>query len=278
MRMQPIRLIALCSALLVITYAAPARAEALPVDGAPTLSSLTARLTPYIVDDFNGPPNSPPDPGLWNIETGGGGWGNKEMQTYTADPPNVRQDGLGSLIIEASDNGGQLTSARINTLGKASLTNGLIAASIRMPAGQGLHPAFWMLGDSLPGVGYPASGEIDIIELVNDPTQAHFAVHGPMVDPALPKWKLSTNAQMPDLSADFHTYWLYKEPGRLTVGIDEAPLAVFAANEVPEGAQWVQDAPFFALLNLAVAGEWPGPLGPGVLPAQMTVDWVRFYQ
>lgn len=241
-------------------------------------SALTAELVPYLVDEFDGPRGQLPNPALWNIRTGGGGWGNKEKQEYTADAGNIRLDGAGNLVIEARADGDRLTSARIDTLGHADLRFGVIAARIKMPQGQGLHPAFWMLGNSLESAGYPGSGEIDIIEIVNDAQRAHFSVHGPMADPTAPKWKLSTNNVGVDLAADFHTYWLSKQPGHLVIGIDETPLAAFDIKDLPPGANWVQDAPFFALLNLAVAGEWPGPLDPAALPAQMLVDWVRFYR
>ena len=94
----------------------------------------------------------------------------------------------------------------------------------------------------------------------------------------MPGWQFGTNRRTEDLSADFHTYWVFKQPGRLTFGIDESPLAMIQNSDVPMGGVWVQDEPFFALLSLAVGGKWPGALGPGVLPVQMIVDWVRFYE
>ncbi|WP_304118507.1 glycoside hydrolase family 16 protein [Mycolicibacterium bacteremicum] len=197
---------------------------------------------------------------------------------YTTDPDNVRLDGTGNLVIEARLDGDTISSARIDTQGRADLHFGVLAARIKIPAGQGLHPAFWMLGNTLDAVGYPGSGEIDIVEIVNDGHRAFFSVHGPMADQAAPKWKLSTNNLGMDLSTDFHTYWVSKQPGLLMIGIDETPLAEFRPEQLPAGANWVQDNPFFALLNVAVAGEWPGPLNPAVLPAQMVIDWVRFYQ
>lgn len=239
-----------------------------------TLSSIRMSLTPYAGDEFDGSDGSPPNPAMWNIETGGGGWGNGEQQTYTER--NVRLDGQGRLVIEATDVAGEVTSARINTRGKAELAEGLIEASIWFPQGQGVHPAFWMLGTSLGSAGYPASGELDVIEIVNNAANAHFAVHGPF--PGGGKWKLSQSATTVDLSTGFHTYWLYKQAGEIVVGINELAMARFDVQQLPTDAMWVQDAPFFALLNVAVGGEWPGSLGQDVLPRQMMVDWVRFYR
>lgn len=272
-------------------------------DKGPTLSSIIATQTLYAADEFTGAMNQPPDPKFWNIQTGGGGWGNQETQTYTADVRNIRQDGQGHLVIEAEGQDGNITSARLNTEGKVELTNGLIAARIKLPAGQGLHSGFWMLGSSLKNVGYPASGEIDIVEIASQ--GASFAVHGPAGgDAAGPQseWQLQPGALPGDLADNFHTYWLFKQPQQLTFGIDERPVATIKPGDVLEGAQWVHDQPqlhrmagdlvrdvpggarwvfdqpFFALLNLAVGGDYAGPLGPGVLPKQITVDWVRFYR
>lgn len=265
----------LLAATAVVMRPAAAGAEPMVATG---FSTATAGKTLRISDEFDGPAGQPPNPALWNIRTGAGGWGNREKQVYTASPGNVRLDGAGNLVIEARLDGDTISAARIDTQGKADLQFGVLAARIKMPAGQGLHPAFWMLGNTLDEVGYPGSGEIDIIEIVNDGHRGYFSVHGPMTDPAAPKWKLSTNSLGADLSADFHTYWVSKQPGLLIIGIDETPLAEFRPEQLPPGADWVQDNPFFALLNVAVAGEWPGPLDPAALPAQMTIDWVRFYQ
>jgi beta-glucanase (GH16 family) len=246
-----------------------------------TLSAIVATHTLYAEDDFIGPPNSAPGPKFWNIETGGRGWGAHEAQTYTADPRNVRQDGQGNLVIEADGKNDDITSARLNTDGKVELTNGLIAARIKMPAGQGVHPAFWMLGSSLDDVGWPACGEVDIVETLKDGSTAYFTIIGPPVDgQAGPDshFQLQSSILFKDLVDNFHTYWLFKQPQKLIVGIDEKPVATFNAGDLPKGAQWVYDGPFFAVLNVAIGGEWPGPLGPGVLPKQMTVDWVKFYR
>jgi beta-glucanase (GH16 family) len=241
-------------------------------------STRVAGLAPYAGDEFDGPDGAPPDPARWNIRAGAGGWGNKEQQDYTPEPANVRLDGDGSLIITTQDVDGRLTSARIDTDGKERLESGIVAARIKLPEGQGLHPAFWMLGESLDEVGYPECGEIDIIETVNRADLAFFSVHGPMREHLSPKWKLSTSRPVANLSNDYHIYWVDKRPGRLIIGIDDEPMALFEPQNVPTGSKWVQDAPFFVLLNVAAGGEWPGPVGDGVLPATMSVDWVRFYR
>ncbi|BBY86486.1 glycoside hydrolase family 16 protein [Mycolicibacterium tokaiense] len=246
-----------------------------------SLSALIDVHALYAHDDFDGPVNSPLDPAMWHIETGGVGWGGSEAQAYTAAPDNVRLDGSGNLVIEAREDNGHITSARVNTQDLVELTTGLVAARIQMPAGQGLHPAFWMLGRSIRDVGWPASGEIDIVELLNEGSTAYFTVLGPPV-PAGPGPGTHSQAQFTlrstDLVNSFHTYWLYKQPEMLVFGIDETPVATVTPAELASGAPWIYDTPFFAVLNLAVGGTWPGPVGAGVLPARMTVDWVRFYR
>lgn len=246
-----------------------------------SFSAITASHALYAEDDFDGPSTSPPDPGMWNIETGGVGWGADEAQAYTADPANIRQDGAGHLVIEARNDDGHITSARLNTQGKVEVTEGLVAARIKMPAGQGLHPAFWLLGQSLADVGWPACGEIDVVELLNSGSTAYFTVIGPRVAGqrgSASHSQLQLTSQMGGLADGFHTYWLYKQSGQLVFGIDENAFATVTPADLPPGQQWIYDSPYFALLNLAVGGVWPGPLGQGVLPKQMVVDWVRFYR
>jgi beta-glucanase (GH16 family) len=247
-----------------------------------TLSSLLSKLTLSDEDDFSGGVNAPPDPRMWNIDIGNR-WGNgKETQAYTADPANVRQDGAGHLVLEATTTDGRVTSARINTEGKTQLTDGLIAARIKMPAGQGLHPAFWMLGSSLRTAGWPACGEIDIVEFINDGSLAYFTIHGPPSDTrqAGPDGdvQLQSTKASRNLVDEFHTYWMYKQSRRVIMGIDDNQVAAFSADHLRQGWKWVYDGPFFAVLNVAVGGDWPGPLTPGVLPKQMVVDWIRLYR
>lgn len=242
---------------------------------------LLGQMTLVNSEDFAGPAGAPPNPKLWHAETGGGGWGNHESQVYTNSPDNLRLDGNGHLVIEARRAGDLITSARISTVRRFDFDDGMIQARIKMPRGTGIHPAFWMLGSSLPEVGYPAAGEIDIVETVGKDGISHAAVHGPG-DPSQVgpqgKWKLSADSAATAGSDDFHTYWLRKGPGYLTVGVDDQAYATFHRDQVPTGGTWVQDQPFFLLLNVAVGGDWPGPVAKGALPAEMLVDWIRIYK
>ncbi|MGL4304548.1 MAG: glycoside hydrolase family 16 protein [Mycobacteriaceae bacterium] len=252
-------------------------------DDAPisTRAAVKSEFSLFWEDDFSGPQGVQPNSKYWNIETGGGGWGNDEKQVYTADSKNLRLDGNGRLIIEARAEANAITSARINSLGKMQATESLIEASIKMPAGKGLHPAFWLLGTSLPEYGYPEAGEIDIMELVNSGSIGHLGLHGPWIDPSKnsePMWTHSIDIDPEsDLSGEFHVYWVYRRPGVVTFGIDGDRVAQIKREDVSKKLRWVFDDPFFVVLNLAIGGQWPGEVQQDALPAKMEVDWLRVY-
>ena len=140
-------------------------------------------------DEFNGPDGSGVDPNNWSFDVGGGGWGNNELEYYTSGTSNAVIQG-GSLVITATSDGAsgyscwygpcQYTSARINTAGKFSQQYGRFEASIKIPQGQGVWPAFWLLGENIGSVGWPACGEIDIMENIGStPDNAYGTTHGP---------------------------------------------------------------------------------------------------
>ncbi len=249
-----------------------------PPPPAPQLTSK--RMTLIGEEQFDGAAGSAPNSLYFDYDVGGTGWGNDEKQTYTRDPENVRLDGAGHLVIEARRDGDGFTSARLVTRDKLWFEHGLIEARIKMPAGQGIHPAFWMLGTNLGEVGWPAAGEIDIIEIVNTGLEFHNAIHGPTeADPAV-EWKQSFDGPAgSDLAADYHVYQMYREPGLIKIAIDGVVRGQYAKASAPPGARWVFDAPMYLVLNLAVGGLWPGPVDPATpFPSTMLVDWIRYWQ
>jgi beta-glucanase (GH16 family) len=131
--------------------------------------------------DFDGAAGSAPDRSAWTNETGGGGWGNNELEDYTDSRDNSALDGQGNLVITAKrEADGSYTSARLTTQGKYTPRYGRVEARIQIPRGQGIWPAFWMLGSDLPQVGWPNSGEVDVMENVGyEPATVHGTVHGP---------------------------------------------------------------------------------------------------
>ena len=241
--------------------------------GSPDDPRLTA--TSLMFDDFNGPAGTSPDPRTWTYDTGGGGWGNSEAQTYTSAPENVRLDGAGHLTIEARQNGGAYTSARMTTKGRVSFTNGRAEARMRLPRGAGLHPAFWLLGTDIDAVGWPASGEIDVVETLNDAHDLFSTLHGPKGSGG--EWEISaTTGLAPSFVDDFHVYWVDKRTGSITIGVDDRVTANFSAADISADQRWVFDKPFFLLFNVAVGGDWPGPVDSTTrFPAAMIVDWVK---
>ncbi|MGV9713266.1 glycoside hydrolase family 16 protein [Gordonia sp. NPDC003424] len=228
-------------------------------------------------DEFAGPAGARPDRSIWTHDVGGGGWGNDERQVYTSSTANSRLDGEGHLVIEARKEQGGITSARLTTQGKFSFTYGTLSARIKMPRGGGLHPAFWLLGDDIGTVGYPASGEIDVVEFINEGSSWHTALHGPTVTAT--HWQQTRAGAFPggNPGDGFHTYSVFRAPGLISMSIDGRMVSVFTAATLAAGELWVFDKPMYVLLDLAVGGRWPGPVSRSTeFPARMLVDWVRY--
>ncbi|MEE4025406.1 glycoside hydrolase family 16 protein [Gordonia sp. PKS22-38] len=259
---------ALVRHLLIPTLVAVAALGALPGGAAHASTGAS--------EEFTGPAGAPPNPSIWTHDVGGGGWGNGEQQVYTSSTSNARLDGRGHLVIEARREGDRITSARLTTRGHHAFRWGTIAARIQVPTGTGLHPAFWLLGADLEQVGYPESGEIDIMEFVNAGTSWHTALHGP-TDTGT-HWQLTRSGPFWGIAgAQFHTYAVHRAPGLIAMTIDDRVVSTFIPSMLPPRARWVFDKPMNVLLNLAVGGRWPGPVAPTtVFPKRMLVDWVRF--
>lgn len=236
----------------------------------------STRDTLVFADEFDGPAGPLP-PGSWRASIGAGGWGNNEVQQYTGDIANVGLDGEGHLVITARrDADGVITSARLSTQGSFDFTSGRAEARIALPAGTGLHPAFWLLGANIDEVGWPAAGEIDVIETLNAATEYHTGVHAPQTGSARGQ-QISASGPAPfPLAGEFRTYWVERTPDKIVTGIDDVTLVTITPFNLEPGSSWVFDAPFFLVLNLAVGGEWPGPVDQTTpFPTTMLVDWVR---
>ena len=241
-------------------------------------------------DDFNGADGSSPDASKWTYDTGvgGNGWGNNELETYTNRTKNAQIQG-GNLVITAvketyadpSDGVTRnYTSARLKTQGLFSQAYGRFEARIKIPAGQGMWPAFWMLGNNITSVGWPKCGEVDIMENIGkEPGTVHGSLHGPstvgQTSDATASFSLPAAQKFAD---DFHLYAAEWEPGTIRFYVDSTLYATFNSSQWPAGGTWVFDHPFFIILNVAVGGSWPGsPDNSTVFPQQMLVDYVRVY-
>lgn len=229
-----------------------------------------------LFDDFDGPAGAKPNPQVWSIQTGGGGWGNNELQEYTQEA--VQLDGEGNLVLTATvpRDGGTATSGRITTHKKWSFTFGRLSARVQLPEGQGLLPAFWLLGDNIDRVGWPAAGEVDIIETPNDTSRSIHHLHGPVG--WTEKWSLNEGVDMPaPLADDFHVYTVEKLPGRIIIAIDDQVVLDVEEWDVPLTGRWVFDDPTHALFSLAVGGNWPGdPDATTPEVNEMVIDWMSY--
>jgi beta-glucanase (GH16 family) len=238
-------------------------------------------------DEFNGPDGSPPDPDKWSIVQDGSGFGNQELQYYTARPANVHQE-KGNLVITArkEDYTGRdgisraYTSARLETAGHFQQKFGRFEARIKLPKGQGIWPAFWMLGSDVGTAGWPACGEIDVVENVGfEPSKIHGSLHGPQYSGTNPLTGAFVLPNQAHFSDSFHVFAVEWEPKVVRFYVDNILYETQTVDSIPSYKHWAFDHPFFVLLNVAVGGTWPGnPDATTHFPVSMLVDYVRVYQ
>jgi beta-glucanase (GH16 family) len=253
----------------------------------------SAQWTLVWSDEFNGPNGAAPDGSKWTYDTGAGGWGNGELQTYcapgsntapcSAANPNAYQSG-GQLVVRARNSGGAWTSARLKTQGVAQFQYGRIEARMKLPVGAGLWPAFWMLGTDIGSVGWPQCGELDIMEWVQQygPSVTSSTIHGPGYSGGGGIGQSFTFPNGGRTDTDFHVYGVVWSPNRVDFYRDDvnAPFFTVTPGNIPGGTQWVYNHPFFLILNLAIGGGgFPGNTNSSTPnPALMLVDYVRVYQ
>ena len=236
-------------------------------------------------DEFSAANGSAPDATKWVAESGGNGWGNEELEYYTARRKNVRQEN-GNLVIHAekeefTGSDGvrrKYTSARLKTQGRFAQKYGRFEARIRIPQGQGVWPAFWLLGDDFSTADWPACGEIDVMENRGvEKSTVHAAIHGPGYSSgkAISSGYTLRKGRFSD---GFHVFAVEWEPREMRFYVDDRLYATRTPADLPAGAPWVFDHPFFVVLNLAVGGKFPGsPDDSTVFPQRMLVDYVRVY-
>ncbi|MBA3471309.1 MAG: family 16 glycosylhydrolase, partial [Herpetosiphonaceae bacterium] len=245
-------------------------------------------------DEFNTAAGTAPNPENWTHEIGDGtangnvGWGNDELEYYTNSTDNAATDGTGNLVITTRDVSGttslhcyygpcQYTSARLLTTNKAEFAYGKIESRIKVPRGAGLWPAFWSLGTDIAQVGWPQTGEIDIMEFVGrEPKQVFGTIHGPGYAGGQSFGSIHTFAA--DVPDDFHTFRIEWQPNLINWYVDNILYHTAEPSDVAPD-EWVFNHPFFLLLNVAVGGNFGGPVGNNtVFPQEMKVDYVRVYQ
>jgi beta-glucanase (GH16 family) len=284
--------VALLAAFALTACGGAATAGVLPpVDTLPSAPILAPPTAPPVwSDEFDGPAGTSFDRTRWAADVGGTGFGNQEREYYTTRPENIALDGQGHLVFtalaEASSSALQCwygpclySSARLKTIGLFAQTYGRFEARIRVPRGQGIWPAFWMLGANVDQVGWPRSGEIDIMENIGrEPSTVHGTLHGPGYSGSGGISGINTLASG-TFADDFHVFTVSWEPSQIRWYVDGRFYHAVSPSTLPSGSSWVFDHPFFLLLNVAVGGAWPGdPDGTSTFPQTMVVDYVRVYQ
>jgi beta-glucanase (GH16 family) len=245
-------------------------------------------------DEFNGSVGSPVNSTNWTLDVGDGcsahicGWGNNEKEYYTDEPANVSLNGSGQLVMVARVASTALscyygpcryTSARIKTQAKFEQRYGRFEARIKLPWGQGLWPAFWMLGANAPTTPWPDCGEIDIMEFHGShPNSISSALHGPGYSgntPIVHTYTLHSGT----FADEFHVFAMEWEPEHVRFYVDNSPYSTVTKATVEQYGARVFDHPFFIILNLAVGGNFDGdPKSNSIFPATMLVDYVRVYR
>ncbi|MEX2156812.1 MAG: glycoside hydrolase family 16 protein [Gemmatimonadales bacterium] len=262
-----------------------------------TVSSVApSAWTQVWSDEFAGAAGARIDSTKWRYDTGDGcaagicGWGNEEKEYYTDAAENIALNGQGQLMIVARRappppgltcyyGPCRYTSAKITTRGRMNAAPGRVTARIKLPAGQGLWPAFWMLGHRFPGTPWPACGELDIMEhRGSQPATTSSAVHGPGYSGNTPFAHAHSLAQG-GLADDFHTFTVEWDSTRVRFFVDGTAHYTVTRSELERFGASVLDQPFFVILNLAVGGRFDGdPQSDAMLPASMLVDYVRVYR
>ncbi len=235
-------------------------------------TTITVALTSSLVwaDEFNTPGS--PDPAKWGFDIGAGGWGNAELQHYTSRAENAIVSG-GTLKIIAkkeSFSGSEYTSARLLSKGKFAFKYGKVEVRAKLPSGVGTWPAAWMLGNNISTAGWPACGEIDIMEHKgSDVNKIYGTLHYP--------GRSGGNANgatkvIPNVTTQFHKYGVEWTAAAIKISVDDVVFFTFAnTTTVP----FNQD--FFMLLNVAMGGTFGGPVSTGFTDATMEIDYVRVY-
>ncbi|HEU4390590.1 MAG TPA: glycoside hydrolase family 16 protein [Blastocatellia bacterium] len=255
-----------------------------------TLNATRAAAPEWTVvwsDEFDGSAGSQADSAKWAYDIGGNGWGNNELETYTSRTENSQLDGEGHLLIKvdketlAGPDGitRNYTSARMLTKGKFEQRYGRFETRVKLPFGQGIWPAFWMLGNDIDAAGWPQCGEIDVMENVGrEPGTNHGSLHGPGYSGGSALSGIFTLADSQRFADDFHAFAIEWEPNAVRFYVDDTLYETRTPGDAAQRGRWVFDHPFFLILNVAVGGNFPGnPDANTVFPQTMTVDYVRVY-
>ena len=281
------------SAALVLGLSLACSSAAPPSTTPTTVTPTATTWTQVWSDEFEGAAGARVDGAKWVYELGDGcssgncGWGNSEKEFYTNAAENSALNGQGQLAIVARPAPAGLTcyygpcrytSAKITTRGKLAAAPGRVEARIKLPIGQGLWPAFWMLGNAFPTTPWPAAGELDIMEFRGStPGSSSSAVHGPGYSGATPFTRTYSLAGG-TFGDDFHRFAVEWDAEKVRFFVDDVAHYAVSRAELQQYGASVIDRPYYVILNLAVGGHFDGdPRSDSVVPATMLVDYVRVY-
>ncbi|MCX7655950.1 MAG: glycoside hydrolase family 16 protein [Treponemataceae bacterium] len=227
-------------------------------------------------DEFDGSSDAP-DSLKWTYDLGAGGWGNNEIQEYTNSRTNSYVSN-GTLKIRALKENGRWTSARLKTQGKYSWKYGYIEARIKLPSGNGVWPAFWMLGNNITSVNWPKCGEIDVMEYSPGTTGANKVFGTVHYATAAGEHQYTSLGEKIDstFTTTFHTYGLRWTSTEIILYLDGQRIGT--PFKKVTGTPWPFDQEFFLILNVAMGGNLGGPIDSNLTQAIMEVDYVRVYQ
>jgi hypothetical protein len=225
-----------------------------------------------IVEEFIGKSGSAPS-SIWTRRSGTG----FDSSPTRYDARNAVLDGKGNLAIRATrGKNSSYTSGWVWTKNNMTFGYGTMTARIKMPKGQGLWPAVWLMGADSDTVGWPASGEVDIAELPSTTTTVYSTLHGPIAGTSATQ-QAQIVSNLPDVSTDYHNYWVTRLPNKIIFGFDDQTLGTLTPADLGPGETWVYNRPMYFIMNLAVGGPWAGaPNSSTPATAQMLVDSVTF--
>jgi beta-glucanase (GH16 family) len=233
--------------------------------------TVVVELSLLWCDEFN--IDGIPDPSKWGYDLGAGGWGNSEMENYTNRKENAMVSNGTLKIIAQKENysGSSYTSARLLTKDKYSFTFGKVEVKAKLPTGLGTWPAVWMLGNNISSIGWPACGEIDIVEHRGSELNKIFGtLHytGRSGGNADGNTKVISNA-----TTEFHIYTLEWTPNSINISVDNQVYhSVFNSSALPFNRD------FFLIMNLAMGGTFAGAIDPAFTSATLEIDYIRVYR
>jgi beta-glucanase (GH16 family) len=246
-------------------------------------------------DEFDGPAGAAIDSTKWSYDAGDGckagicGWGNNEKEYYTSTSDNISLNGQGQLTIVARTapagmtcyyGACRYTSAKVHTHGKMTAAPGRVEARIKLPAGQGLWPAFWMLGNNFPATPWPACGELDIMENKgSNPLNTSSAIHGPGYSGNTPFAHAASPPQTGTFADGFHVFSVEWDANHVVFSVDSAVHYEVSSSQMQRYGNPISNQSYFVILNLAVGGQFDGdPKSDAIFPATMVVDYVRVFK